>query len=68
MMGRACPTCGRTWLPALDEWRRADLVTLLQRAQRLPAGPERAQRIAGICQDFGVSRRTAQRYMKRAAA
>lgn len=64
-----CPTCGHyRFGSVLDDWRVDGLVACWERAKKMPKGPDRAERLRGIAQDFGVSERTAQRYVKQARA
>ena len=64
-----CPMCGhQRSVLALDDWRIDGLVACWERAKRMPRGPDRAERLRGIVQDYGVSKRTAQRYVKQARA
>jgi hypothetical protein len=64
-----CPTCGHyRWYPALDDWRVDNFVALYERAMAMPRGPDRTERLRGIVSDYGISRRTAQRYVRMARA
>lgn len=64
-----CRTCGHVQNGALDDWRADALVRLIEQTMAtMKMGPERHQRLLNIVEDYGVSLRTAQRYVARARA